>query len=474
MDETPDFDALIPEEARAIGARIESAGGEAYMVGGWVRDVMRGMTPKDVDVATDLPPDRVKEAVRGLGSIYDFGADHGTIGVAFRDGGPTMEVTTYRADVYDTESPGHRAREITFVSNIEDDLVRRDFTVNAMAVSLAPGPGRLVDPYRGAKDIERGVIRTPRSPAKTVREDPLRMMRAVRFAAELGYEIYQPLREEIAKKAATLEGISQERRRDELERLLVSPNPDGGVRDMISLGLMEHVVPEFLDIAGIEQPRKLERSDLLEHTLYALAYTRPDPLLRRAVFFHDIGKPSTMALEPKLSFHQHDTVGAQLTRKAMRRLRYSHLDIDNTSFLVFRHMYPFAFRPDWNEKAVRRFIRACTHMRNGEVTVPLERVFEMARADIEGGNAADAPKVRSRIGELEDRVKAVREQDSIIRARSPLDGNELMEAFGRGPGPWLREAKERLIELVVDGELGQDDKESALDRAREFLQESGA
>ncbi|MBU1669921.1 MAG: CCA tRNA nucleotidyltransferase [Actinobacteria bacterium] len=467
-----DFDSLIPEEAREIGARIEATGGEAFLVGGWVRDVMRDVTPRDVDIATDLPPDRVAAAVRGLGSVYDFGADHGTIGVAFRDGGPIIEITTYRSDVYDTDTPAHRAKEIAFVDNIEDDLVRRDFTVNAMAVSLAPEPGRLVDPYRGAKDIERRVIRTPRSPAKTVREDPLRMMRAVRFAAELGYDIYGPLREEIAKKADTLEGISRERRRDELERLLVSPNPDGGIRDLLSLGLMVHVVPEFLEVPGIEQPRKLERSDLLEHTLHALAYVRPDPLLRRAVFFHDIGKPSTMATEPKLSFHQHDSVGAQLTRKAMSRLRYSHEDIDNTSFLVFRHMYPFAYRPDWNERAVRRFIRACTHMRNGEVAVLLEYVLEMARADIEGGNAADAPKVRARLNELVERVDAVREQDSIIRAVSPLDGNELMEAFGRGPGPWLREVKEHLVELVVDGDLGQDDREAALQRAREFIEDS--
>ena len=460
-----DLDIEIPGPVLALGERIASAGGELFIVGGWVRDRLLAKDTPDIDLATNLAADEVKAAASGLGSIYDLGERFGTIGT--RVGEYSLEITTYRREEY---TPGSRHPKVTPVEGIAEDLSRRDFTINTLAFSVVPEPGRLIDMFEGVEDLRRGVIRTPLAPAGAMAEDPLRMMRAVRFAAQLGYDIDPELLAVLGKKAALLETISWERRREELERILVSPNPDGGVRTLVDTGLMDFVSPEVAALKGVKQPRAYHRADVLEHTLLTLSYLGPDPLLRRAALFHDLGKPDAKVTEPKTMFPEHEKIGERLTREAMRRLRYSNDGIQKTAFLVRRHMRPIHYRGNWSDAAVRRMIRDCTLIRDGDVVVPLEAVFELARADILAGSLDTVDRNLALLSELSEKVRAVQHEQAIENITSPLDGRELMDLFDRGPGPWLKEVKSHLTELVVAGELDPEDKEGAASRARGFLE----
>jgi poly(A) polymerase len=327
--------------------------------------------------------------------------------------------------------------------------------------------------FEGIKDLRSGVIRTPLPPAQTMAEDPLRMMRAVRFASQLGYDIDSGLLEVLHEKAGLLDTISRERRRDELERILASPNPDGGIRTLVATGLMDYVSPEVAALAGVEQPPAYHRADVLEHTLLTMTYLGPDPLLRRAALFHDLGKPSAKVTEPKTMFPEHEKLGEALTRQAMRMLRYSNEDIQKTSFLVRRHMRPIHYRGDWSDAAVRRMIRDCTLVKEDETIVPLSAVMELARADILAGSLDTVDANLALLAELSEKVEAVQRVHAVERITSPLDGRELMGLFGRGPGPWLKEVKAYLADLVVAGELDREDKEEAARRARGFLEDNG-
>ena len=461
-------DIGIPGPVLALGEKIASAGGELYIVGGWVRDRLLDKDTRDIDLATNLAADRVKEAVSSLGSTYELGERFGTVGV--RAGEYNLEITTYRREEY---TPGSRHPKVTPVAGIAEDISRRDFTINALALSVVPDPGRLVDMFEGIKDLRSGVIRTPLPPAQTMAEDPLRMMRAVRFASQLGYDIDSGLLEVLHEKAGLLDTISRERRRDELERILASPNPDGGIRTLVATGLMDYVSPEVAALAGVEQPPAYHRADVLEHTLLTMTYLGPDPLLRRAALFHDLGKPSAKVTEPKTMFPEHEKLGEALTRQAMRMLRYSNEDIQKTSFLVRRHMRPIHYRGDWSDAAVRRMIRDCTLVKEDETIVPLSAVMELARADILAGSLDTVEANLALLAELSEKVEAVQRVHAVERITSPLDGRELMGLFGRGPGPWLKEVKAYLADLVVAGELDREDKEEAARRARGFLEDNG-
>ncbi|MHB8894559.1 MAG: CCA tRNA nucleotidyltransferase, partial [Candidatus Geothermincolia bacterium] len=336
----------LPEAVRSLASRIAAAGGSVFVVGGWVRDWLRGAVCTDIDLATDLSPAKVKEALEGFGPIYDIGEKFGT--VCAQSGEYTLEVTTLRTDEY---SEGSRHPKVTHVEDIREDLARRDFTFNAMAVQVAPRTGGLIDPFGGEADLVSGLVRTPGPPAPRMAEDPLRMMRAVRFAAQLGFRIDEDLLRVIVEHAHQLDGISWERRRDELEKILGSPNPGSGVRLLVDSGLMDHVAPELGAMKGVEQPSAYHRADVLEHTLLTMGYLGPDLLLRRAALFHDVGKPPSRITDPKVMFPEHDKVGAELTRAAMRRLRYSTEEIQATVFLVRRHMRPIHYERGWSDAA---------------------------------------------------------------------------------------------------------------------------
>ena len=454
----------IPAVVSSLGERVAAADGELFVVGGWVRDRLMGRPSEEMDLATSLLPAQMRSVLADLGSVYDIGEKFGTLGLLSDD--TRIEITTFRADEY---KPGSRHPEIVPVRDIEEDLARRDFTINAMALSVAPEPGLLYDPFGGKEDIERRLIRTPGEPAPRMAEDPLRMMRAVSFAARLGFDIEPGLLSVLESRSGLLEDISWERRREELEKVLVSLNPGSGVRTLVNTGLMDHVAPEISAMKGVGQPLAYHRADVLEHTMLTVEYLPPDALLRRAALFHDVGKPPSRITEPKTMFPEHDRIGEELTRQAMRRLRYGNDEIQKTAFLVRRHMRPIHYESDWSDAAVRRLIRDCTMMKNDEVIVPLRAVLELARADIKAGNKDKALSFLALVDQLDRRVEAIAAEQEVEKIRSPLDGRELMELFGLGPGPWISEVKEQLVRLVLEGQLDQGDKEGASVRAREFL-----
>lgn len=465
MDESDLFPYRIPEAVVAIGKSIERAGGRAYIVGGWVRDRLMGYECHDLDLATDLEVPSIREAVSGHGTVYELGARFGTVGLRTDD--LTVEITTFRSERYE---PGSRHPEVEPASSIEEDLSRRDFTMNALAVSLVPEPGRIIDPYGGRGDIERGLIRTPGPPLPLMRDDPLRMLRAVRFSSQLGFEIDAELMDTLSANPGLLEDISWERRRQELERTLVTGMPDAGILKMVETGMMDFVAPEVSAMKGVEQPPRCHRADVLEHTLLTVSYIRPEPLLRRAALFHDLGKPHAKVTEPRVMFPDHEKTGEEICRRIMKRLRYSNSETRATAFLVRKHMRPILYTGEWTDNAVRRFMRDCTLERNGKVLVPLDYVFELARADIEAGSLERAPAFMSGLEELRNRVEEQAAELPSEPDLSPLDGNDLMEAFGRGPGPWLRGVKEMLADKVYAGELEPGDREGALEAAREYLE----
>ncbi len=455
--------AVLDEFAR----RVNQAGGELYVVGGWVRDLLMGTEPGEFDLATNLSPDEIRRALEGLGAIHDIGEKFGTLVLSGDEG--ELEITTFRSDEY---RPGSRHPQVSPVSTIEEDLARRDFTVNAVALSLAPERGCLVDPFGGLEDVRRKVIRTPGRPEVRMAEDPLRMMRAVRFSAQLGFGIEPGLLEVLRRDAERLDEISWERRKAELELILVSPRPDVGVRTLVDAGLMDHVAPEVSAMEGVEQPPAYHRADVLEHTLLTMTYLPAEPLLRRAALFHDLGKPPTKVTVPKTMFPEHDKISETLTRRAMRRLRYGRRDVDTTAFLVRRHMRPIRYEPDFSDAAVRRLVRDCTMTRSGRVVVPVSEVLELARADVKAGSLDTVEPFLTFIDDLERRINALEAASEVAKARSPLDGRELMRLFDRGPGPWLKEVKSHLADLVLEGTLAPEDKEEAARRAREFLERS--
>jgi poly(A) polymerase len=453
----------LPPLLGIVADRFSTAGGSLFIVGGWLRDRLLGIKSKDIDLATDLQPAEIKRAMEGLGSIFTIGEKFGTIGV--HTGEYIIEITTLRSDVY---APGSRHPEVSPAADIAEDLARRDFTINAMAVQIAPVTGPLADPFGGRADLAGKIIRTPGEPRVRMAEDPLRMMRAVRFAAQLGFSIEASLLEVLGECASLLEDISAERRRDELERIIVSPRADEGVRLLTDSGLMRYVCPEIALMKGVEQPRSYHRADVLEHTLLTMMGVRPDPLLRRSALFHDVAKPAVRVSEPKVMFPEHDRTGAEMTARAMQRLRYGNEDVGRTVFMVRRHMRPIHYEPSWTDAAVRRLVRECTLRKGDEVIVPLSAVIELARADIGAGNLEKAPMMLERVEMLEERIECLGERHVIERAHSPLDGSELMEMFGRDPGPWIKEIKAHLTGMVVDGDLAQDDKEQAKKEALSF------
>jgi poly(A) polymerase len=419
------------------------------------------------------------------------GERFGTIGA--RVGGFAVEVTTYRTDLY---TQGSRHPEIRFGESLEEDLARRDFTINAVAADALTG--EVIDPFEGRRDLQSGVIRPVGDPLERMRDDPLRMLRAVRFQSTLStqerpFAMSRDLEDAIKGNAHWLQSISAERKRDEFEKILVSENVAPGLRALVRLGLMTYVVPEFMETVDVEQESELHHKDVFEHTLIVVSSVEADPILRKAAFFHDIGKPRTLVYEhrctycgakstrktpeegecevcggrtipKKVHFYGHENVGASIARRAMKRLAYPRDDIDVVAHLVVNHMRPMSYatgRDPWSDAAVRRFVRDTYLARGDRVLANVDMLLKLARADITGS----APR-RRRIAEeswrsLRRRVDEVRAEDAVEKLQSPLSGNDLMEQFGLGPGRWIKVLKDFLQNEVVEGRLGKDDKERA-------------
>ncbi|MBN1288350.1 MAG: HD domain-containing protein [Actinobacteria bacterium] len=471
MIDIPDIKTAIPGELLILGRMVLEKGGELFIVGGWVRDLLRtgdvSLHRNDIDLATSLSPAQIKTLAGGLGKPFNLGEKFGTVGIRTED--HSLEITTFRSDEYE---PGSRHPAVTPVNDITEDLLRRDFTINAVAVDVAGDPGRISDPYNGIEDIEREIIRTPGDPYVRMSEDPLRMMRAVRFASQLGYEIEHNLAAVLTSGASMLKQISRERRREELEKILVSPYPDSGIGKMVDTGLMDYVVPEVGDMHGVEQPEAYHRADVLGHTLLVLKYIEPDPLLRRGALFHDVGKPCVKITEPKVRFPEHARVGEKITRNAMKNLKYSNLDIQKTAFLVRYHMRPIYYEGKWSDAAVRRFVRDCTMIKGDEVLIAPEAVMKLARADIKAGNLEKSQWFLKAVDELEMRIRATGLGSGAGIPESPLNGKELIAEFNKEQGPWIKDIKNYLGDLVENGELEPGDKETGLRLARAFFKDN--
>jgi poly(A) polymerase len=468
---------------------FRTSGYELYMVGGTVRDLLLHRdTPPDADLATNARPDAIKRLVEATHplAIVTVGEQFGTIRlhypavpsvvpeassagadacapvpsavVAAHDSGvDVVEITTYRSDRYNPES---RKPEVTFGDTLEGDLLRRDFTINALARD--PLSGDIVDPYGGRADLERGLIRAVGDdPERRFDEDPLRMLRAARFAAQFDFTIERATAEAIARQASTLEKISRERIRDEFTKLLLTPNPMLGIRLLVDLGLMPYIMPEVLELRGVSQ-KPAHSKDVYDHVLRVIARTPPRPAARWSGLLHDIAKPRTRSVEEgRVHFFGHEDVGAVMARDILRRLKFDRPFIEHVSRLVRLHMRANAYTPDWTDGAVRRLM-----LDAGDALADL---LDLSRADITSYRPEKVSRAVARVDELEARCRWLREEAERVPLKSPLDGNDLMALFGREPGPWLRPVKDRLLSLVIDGQLAPDDRATAESVARAFV-----
>ena len=442
-----------------LGALFGDAGEELALVGGPVRDAMLGRLHNDLDFATSARPDTTERLLSGWAdAIWGMGREFGTIGA--RKGDYQVEITTYRSEKYDPDS---RKPNVDFGDTLVGDLGRRDFTVNAMAVTL---PGNTVeDPFGGVVDLAHGLLRTPGKPEDSFSDDPLRMMRAARFSAQLGFTVAPEVIEAMRSMAGRIEIVSAERVRDELVKLLMAPYPRRGLTLLVETGLADHVLPELPALA-LERDEHHRHKDVYEHTLTVLEQAiaqedrlgGPDLIVRLAALMHDVGKPRTRRFQDDgtVTFHHHDVVGAKLTRKRMKALRFSNDEINAVSKLVELHLRFHGYGSgEWTDSAVRRYVR--------DAGDQLERLHVLTRADCTTRNRRKAERLRRTYDDLEERIARLAEEEELASVRPDLDGNQLMEILGLPPGREVGEAYRYLLELRMDhGPMSEEDATAAL------------
>nr|WP_218875724.1 CCA tRNA nucleotidyltransferase [Janibacter alkaliphilus] len=451
---------------RDLGERFAADGHELALVGGPVRDAFLGRDSLDLDLTTSARPEQIEPLLERWGSAtWDMGRDFGTIGA--RRGETVVEVTTYRADEYDRTT---RKPVVAFGDDLAGDLVRRDFTVNAMALRLPHL--ELVDPHGGMLDLAAGRLRTPSTPEVSFADDPLRMLRAARFVAQLGLTPAPDVVTAMTAAAPSLEIVSAERVRDELVKLLLAPDPVAGLRLLVDTGLADQVLPE-LPALRLEIDEHHRHKDVYEHSLTVLQQAidlesgadgpvpGPDLVLRLAALLHDIGKPATRRFEDGggVSFHHHDVVGAKLTAKRMRALRFDKDTTKAVARLVELHLRFHGYGDgQWTDSAVRRYVTDAGDL--------LQRLHRLTRADCTTRNRRKADRLRRAYDDLEERIDRLAEQEELDRVRPELDGNHIGEILGIPPGPELGEAYRFLLELRLDeGVLGP---EVAAERLRRW------
>jgi poly(A) polymerase len=434
---------------------------QLYIVGGTVRDVLlHREESNDEDLATDATPDEIKRIVAPTRpqAIVLVGERFGTVRLHYPQN--IIEITTFRSERY---NPDSRKPEVCFGTVLEDDLLRRDFTINAMACH--PLTGEIIDPFGGRQDLEAHLLRAVgNEPDKRFDEDPLRLLRGVRFAAQLDFTIETETRRSIIRQAAKLQKISCERIRDEMNKLLVSAKPAKGLDLLVELGLMEWIVPEVLALRGVSQQasKVIHTKDVYAHVLRVVERSSPRLICRWSALLHDIAKPRTRTVEDgKVHFFGHEDVGAYMARDILKRLHFDRDFLESVSKIVRLHMRANSYTSDWTDGAVRRLM-----LDSGD---DLPDLLDLSRADITSYRADKVTRAAARVTELSQRCQRLKEEAERVPLKSPLDGNELMEIFGRGPGPWLRPIKDHLLSLVIDGVLAPDDKEEAVKIAREML-----
>jgi poly(A) polymerase len=440
---------------RGLAERFAAAGHELALVGGPVRDAFLGREAHDLDFATSATPDEILALVAPLADAHwDIGRAFGTIGA--RLGESTVEITTYRSDVYDGET---RKPVVAFGDSLEGDLLRRDFTVNAMALRLPEKV--LVDPSGGLEDLLARRLRTPIEPEVSFGDDPLRMLRGARFMAQLGFALDEGTAAAIAAMADRIGIVSAERIGEELAKLLLASDPVPGIRVLVDTGLAELVLPE-IPALRLEIDEHAHHKDVYEHSLTALTQAialerarghEPDLVLRLAVLLHDIGKPATRRIEPggAVSFHHHDVLGAKLATKRLRELRFDGDTIKAVATLIRLHLRFFGYADaSWTDAAVRRYVR--------DAGDQLERLHILSRADVTTRNQRKAGRLQRAYDELEERIAELAEQEELAAIRPDLDGEQIMATLGIRPGPEVGEAYRFLLELRLDeGALGEEE-----------------
>jgi len=452
---------VVNPVADDLAQRFARAGRQLYLVGGSVRDALLRRPPgPDLDFATDAQPNDTIEIVHGWHEgQWLVGVEFGTVAIVKR--GVRMEITTFRGERYAEDS---RKPEVTHLATIEEDLQRRDFTVNAMAFKL---PDRMfVDPFGGLRDLASKTLRTPASPDAAFSDDPLRMLRAARFAAVLEMKPVPELVDAMRAQRDRLGIVSAERVREELEKLLDAPRPSIGLELATETGLCEVFLPD-LPALKLEQDPVHRHKDVYRHTLAVVdklaasdPENEPDTELRLAGLLHDIGKPATRRYGPEgVSFHHHEVVGAQMAERRLRELRFSSDQIDTVSKLITLHLRFHTFRLGWTDSAVRRYVRDAGPL--------LDRLNRLVRADCTTRNPFKARQLAAAMDELEARIARLAAEEDLKRLRPPIDGNDVMQHLGIGPGREVGEALAYLLEVRLDrGEYPREEAFRLLDEWR--------
>ena len=436
------------ELLRELGALFSTAGHELYLVGGSVRDAILGRLTNDLDFTTSARPDEVQRLVRSWAdALWDTGIEFGTVGVG--KSGQRLEITTFRADSYDQVS---RNPQVRYGDSLEDDLVRRDFTVNAMAVRItADGPGDFIDPLGGLGALSRRILDTPAEPAVSFGDDPLRMLRAARFVSQLQFDVADRVREAIVDMAPQLGRITVERVAVELDKMLLGADPLAGIDLMVQTGMGDVVLPE---IGGVQMAidEHHQHKDVYQHSLTVLRQAialeepgEPDLVLRWAALLHDIGKPATRKHESDggVSFHHHEVVGAKMVRKRMRALKYSKQMVDDVSQLVYLHLRFHGYGDGkWTDSAVRRYVADAGPL--------LPKLHKLVRADCTTRNKRRAARLQANYDDLEERIAELAAKEDLAKVRPDLDGNAIMQLLGIPAGPQVGEAWNFLKELRLD------------------------
>ncbi|MDX3226983.1 CCA tRNA nucleotidyltransferase [Streptomyces sp. ME19-01-6] len=446
-----------------LARRFEAAGFGLALVGGSVRDALLGRLGNDLDFTTDARPEDVLKIVRPWAdAVWEVGIAFGTVGCRKEGGNGNgssqsfqIEITTYRSEAYDRTS---RKPEVSYGDSIDEDLVRRDFTVNAMAVALPRK--EFIDPHSGLEDLAARALRTPGTPEESFSDDPLRMMRAARFAAQLDFDVAPEVIAAMKAMAGRIEIVSAERVRDELNKLILAAHPVKGLRLLVDTGLADYVLPE-LPALRLERDEHHRHKDVYEHTLtvleqaIALEKDGPDLVLRLAALLHDIGKPRTRRFEKdgRVSFHHHEVVGAKMTKSRMTKLKYSNDLVKDVSHLVELHLRFHGYGTgEWTDSAVRRYVRDAGPL--------LERLHKLTRSDCTTRNKRKASALSRAYDGLEERIALLQKQEQLDAIRPDLDGNEIMKILGIGPGPQVGKAYKHLLELRL--EHGPMDRDAAV------------
>ena len=431
--------------------RFRDAGHEVFLVGGSVRDALldRSRGEDEFDFATDASPDEIHGLLKGWATgVVTVGKEFGTVGGTLD--GVTVEITTFRSEVYRDDS---RKPIVEFSQELESDLSRRDFTINAMALQLAPSP-EIIDPFGGLVDLGAGVLRTPLDPEISFGDDPLRMLRLFRFVSTLGFTADEAALDAARRMCGRIRIVSAERIKGEIDRLIVGEQVEAALWGLVESGLAEEVIPELPALA-VEQDPVHHHKDVLAHTIAVVGKCPRDRIVRLAALFHDVGKPETKAIDRGgVTFHHHEVVGARLTRARLRELRFSKDEIDDVSDLVYLHMRPHTFKMGWTDRAVRRYVRDAGPL--------LDRLNVLVRCDVTTANEKRARAIQRGIDDLEERIADLAQREELASIRPPIDGNQVMAHLGITPGPIVGEAMHMLLEYRLDEGPYSEEKAYAL------------